>query len=108
MPAPAPSASAAQGPARATHLSMVPNIHLGSLLKGMTMPWKRAIFTAISAEMLGCGRSSVSSRRLCRWRHRAALRPREGWRELGPLLLTVVGKGGGEEAAEGHEGSGRP
>lgn len=95
-PLPAPAASAAQGPARATHLSMVPNIHLGSLLKGITMPWKRAIFTAISAEMLGSGRSSVTRRRLCRWRHREALRAREGWREPGPVPLTIVGTWGGE------------
>lgn len=48
-----------------THLSMVPNSHLGSLLKGIRMAWNLAIFSATSAEMLGSLSSQVSSLRLC-------------------------------------------
>lgn len=89
-----------------THLSMVPNIHLGSLLKGITMPWKRAIFTAISPEMLASGRSSVTRRRLCGWRQRAALRPWGGWRERG---AQNHGEADGEERLPGvRKASGRP
>lgn len=54
------------------HHSMVPNSHLGSLLKGITMPWNRDIFTAISLEMSGSHRSSVRRRRL--WGDTAVMR----------------------------------
>lgn len=45
---------------------MVPKSHLGSLLKGILIPWNLAIFSATSAEMLGSLNSQVSSLRLCR------------------------------------------
>lgn len=45
-----------------THLSMVPNSHFGSLLKGITMRWKRANLTAISDEMDGSESCSVCMR----------------------------------------------
>lgn len=48
-----------------THFSMVPNSHLGSLLKGILIPWNLAIFSATSAEMLESLNSQVSSLRLC-------------------------------------------
>lgn len=47
---------------RCPYLSMVPNSHLGSLLKGMSMSWKRANLVAISAEMSGCESWSVRMR----------------------------------------------
>lgn len=47
---------------RCTYLSMVPNSHLGSLLKGMSMLWKRATLVAISAEISGCESWSVRMR----------------------------------------------
>lgn len=46
---------------------MVPNSHLGSLLKGILIAWNLAIFSATSAEMLGSLNSQVSSLRLCQW-----------------------------------------
>lgn len=45
---------------------MVPNSHLGSLLKGILIPWNLAIFSAISAEMHGSLNSHVSNLRLCK------------------------------------------
>lgn len=48
-----------------TYLSIVPNSHLGSLLKGILIAWNLAIFSATSAEMLGSLNSQVSSLRLC-------------------------------------------
>lgn len=47
---------------RCTYLSMVPNNHLGSLLKGITISWKRANLMAISAEMAGSETCSVRKR----------------------------------------------
>ena len=49
-----------------THLSIVPNNHLGSLLNGILMPWNLATFSAISADTLGILSSSVSSFLLCK------------------------------------------
>lgn len=45
-----------------TYLSMVPNSHLGSLLKGITIWWNRANLVAISAEMSGSESCSVRIR----------------------------------------------
>lgn len=47
---------------KCTHLSMVPNSHLGSLLKGITIWWNRANLVAISAEMSGSDSCSVHIR----------------------------------------------
>lgn len=44
------------------YLLMVPNSHLGSLLKGIVISWKRANFMAISAEMDGSESCSVRMR----------------------------------------------
>lgn len=43
-------------------MSMVPNNHLGSLLNGITISWKRANLVAISAEMAGSESCSVRMR----------------------------------------------
>lgn len=48
-----------------THRSMVPNNQWGSLVKGISMPWNRAIFVAMAADNTGSRRSCVFSGRLC-------------------------------------------
>lgn len=44
---------------------MVPNSQWGSLVNGISMPWNRAIFVAISADNTGSRSSHVFSGRLC-------------------------------------------
>lgn len=44
---------------------MVPKSHLGSLLKGILIPWNLAMFSATSLEILGSLSSQVFSLRLC-------------------------------------------
>lgn len=44
---------------------MVPNSQWGSLVNGISMPWNRAIFVAISADSTGSRSSQVFSGRLC-------------------------------------------
>lgn len=51
-----------RGNSRHPYLSMVPNSHLGSLLKGIRISWKRANLVAISAEIVGLESCSVCIR----------------------------------------------
>lgn len=44
---------------------MVPNSQWGSFVNGISMPWNRAIFVAISADSTGSRSSQVFSGRLC-------------------------------------------